>query len=136
MSQTQSRAVAESRKPSLREWFLERQLELPLIEPVFQTTQETQLLHETLLQKSLEQLFDGRSTWKTREEIIAWVARDIERNKHVPFSFAACTQAIGWEPHAVQQAIIEQFDNEHGPFDDLDGYIAEMLKTWGEGPDI
>lgn len=73
------------------------------------TDQHVETLHQHLLNKSLQQLFNDRSSVTLCREVLAWINRPYRRKeKQDPFSFSACAILSGYNPETLQDSINEE----------------------------
>jgi len=75
----------------------------PLIEEIPPWTEE-EILHicDCLLEDSLRNLFDGRSSMETVVEIYNWI---MDSNDPNPFSFNNCCKLSGLDPDEIRETV-------------------------------
>ena len=66
---------------------------------------EQEILHicDSLLEDSLKNLFDGRSSLETLVEIYNWINVTNDRN---PFSFNNCCKLSGLDPDVIRESVL------------------------------
>lgn len=67
------------------------------------TDEDIDALQYFLLQTSLQELFDRRTSAKVRAECWDWVLDDVLR----PFSFRACSEACGYDTDRLRSALTD-----------------------------
>jgi hypothetical protein len=84
--------------------------ESPEPAPWEMSSNDIEILHLGLLQRSLEDLRDGRCGAKTREEILEWVMAESDFAEKAPlaFSFRACALLAGCDPAQLRQSLLDE----------------------------
>lgn len=69
------------------------------------TERHVEILHTTLFEKSLQQLFNSRSSKELVVDALAWVNFPLNIGKGKAFSFYSCCVFSGYNPEEMQSAI-------------------------------
>jgi len=72
-------------------------------ETIVWTDEEIAHISDSLLEDSLRNLFDGRCSPKTVDEIYKWMMDDKDPN---PFSFVNCCQVSGLDPDDMRGTVL------------------------------
>ena len=74
------------------------------------TPEEVEILHLNLLERSLQDLRDGRVASSTCQEILAWVMEEEDLPEAPPrgFSFRACSLLAGYDPRRLRDTLLDE----------------------------
>lgn len=81
-------------------------------EPWEMSMNDVERLHLGLLERSLQDLRDGRCGARTRKEILEWVMADSDFSDEPPFafSFRACSLLAGCDPVQLRQSLLDELE--------------------------
>lgn len=71
------------------------------------TDEDLVRLHGHLLEKSLHDLFDGRVSVATRQDILAWLRAPKERSG--AFSYGTCCALFGLDSEEIRMRVLERY---------------------------
>ena len=98
------------------DWIDDEWLWLKIIEAAVEeilptwTDEEILLIYDCLVEDSIRNLFDGRSSPKTISEIYKWI---ISANSANPFSFNNCCALMGLDQDEMKENVLNRFNSIH-----------------------